>query len=357
MNVYSKLPAQVGRWTHLAVTWSDAGTSLVVDGVVEAMSDMAGPVSGGDVPVRLGGFDENLNKFNGAVDEILIHDVAKHGYYLRGRAHPGLPAIRFLANSSVVNHGTTEAPEFPLRDYALHWGDQAATASVPFVPSPDGGTACYGLLNKCLGYAAWWRFNEGSGTTVVGSSAEHHYGVLGAGDASPAWVAGKEGTALKFVGTDGTEDTLLAGGDYQFDGPFTVEAVAELLVEAAGRIVTWSGPNNIIWSLYRNDPGVAKFVVGTNAGAESDLGYNVGDQWVLAAVVDSAVKLYVDYDKAETEGVGGTLPTDDSPSLGIGYNVKDAVNFEGTVDSVRIMSRALTPDEFLHYPLLSWEYE
>lgn len=30
------------------------------------------------------------------------------------------------------------------------------------------------------------------------------------------------------------------------------------------------------------------------------------------------------------------------------------VNFEGIVDSVRIMSRALTPDEFLHYPLPEW---
>jgi hypothetical protein len=33
-----------------------------------------------------------------------------------------------------------------------------------------------------------------------------------------------------------------------------------------------------------------------------------------------------------------------------------ALFFAGLVDSVRLMSRALTPDEFLHYPMAAWEY-
>src|SRR4030042_5271152 len=47
--------------------------------------------------------------------------------------------------------------------------------------------------------AAYWKFDEGSGTTAFGSSGNGNDGIF---NGNPQWVAGKFGGALEFNGDD-----------------------------------------------------------------------------------------------------------------------------------------------------------
>ena len=57
----------------------------------------------------------------------------------------------------------------------------------------------------------WWRFDEGSGTTVTDASGNGNNGTLNGG---PQWVAGNFGGALEF---DGTDDYVDCGSDPSLD--------------------------------------------------------------------------------------------------------------------------------------------
>ncbi len=348
--------ARLKQWTHLAVSWGGGATKLYVNGLLVDEGDSEPTfVEGFNQPVCLG-TGALGHSFNCAVDEVIVHSVVKSPDYIYRRANPGVPMVRFLSNSEVVNRGSANDPSYLLRELVLHWGDVAAELAVPFVPDSSGGAKCHGLLNSCLGYGAWWKFNEGGGTTAVDSSTANLYATM-AGDSSPAWVTGREGAALLF---DGVDDGLAAAGDFQFDSSLSVEAAAKPADDETGLMVTWGGATTWLWSLYRDASDLKPRLLVSAKQPPANEAMSIGSWYAVAGTWgDSTVTTYVDGIPGPTSTQAGPLPTDGDSSLGLGKSpVAGAENpFAGVIDSVRIMSRALTVDELLHSPPLSWELD
>ena len=354
LSLYSQAITQTGVWRHLAFTWDGKTEVLYLDGVAHASTAIGIKVHSPGNSIAIGAYkdggDPVTDSFPGAIDDVLLHNVAKSPDYIYNRANPGVPNVRFLANTVVENQGTDENPSYPLRGYSLHWGNADATAELPFVGSQQqDGDPCYGLLNGCLGYAGWWRFNEGRGSTAVDSSINRGHGTI---PGTSVWTNGLDGVALAGAGSpvtvpykDSYDPTLLTlEGSFRLDN--LTEVVYPLRKSEAYDLLVYEGEPRA----YANVGGAHTYTYGDNV--------EQGAWLQLATQYDgSSVVLLQNTSVLSQEEVSGEL-ANGSQELWLGLNSVGAGSFfSGALDDVRLMNRALSPDEMLHYPLLDWTLE
>ena len=353
-----------GHWHHLAV--SKTGTndlSLFVDGVGYACEAEIDGSPGPVVPAAdawsfgrcLG---SNPHFLPGKIDDVLIHAVAKSPEYIYRRANPGVPTVRFLASTEVDDAG---ADGFDWYDYALHWGDGDATAQQAELAGLDG-EECYGLLSPCIGYAGWWRFNEGATGIAVDSSTHKraservNVGVR-QGIAGPGGDFTGDASYLKC-----TED-LLDGSEWTVEASVNLDIIEE---DDYHQLVRWgdvgSGQG---FALYKattqlgvDDTAVTLFLW------DSPGGYSVGEVLMepgsdvsLAGTYDGTIANFYQggtIDDSQTVPYNAVI----SPVFRIGSRGDTAEgSLEGTdgmIDEVRIMNRSLMKDEQLYYPVAAW---
>ncbi|MBI2465307.1 DUF2341 domain-containing protein [Candidatus Shapirobacteria bacterium] len=138
--------------------------------------------------------------------------------------------FRFIDNSGNLldyyisaNTGTT-APTFHIQIPTFSSGAQTiyayygnATATNGFQNSDFSTQATsytigsYGTEEKGGGPVAYWKFNEGVGTTIYDSSANNKFGVFGSGTSAPNWISDKQCISDKCISFDGSNDKLTIG--------------------------------------------------------------------------------------------------------------------------------------------------
>ena len=361
--------SHIGRWTHLAVTYDGKYASLYVDGQERGREDFDGPVDYGGSPELTIGDELDLgapsgdHNLRGLIDEVILHSVAKSPDYMFHRANPGVPEARFLART-VIN----EIPDqgYPFVDYDLHWGSAGATAVMPFVGDNDGNH-CYGLLNDCLGYAGWWRLNEGRGTVAVDWSTGKSNGVY---TANTVWAAGIEGLAFKGDGqaryaliedeprfhvSQGTWEAVFIPG-VEWEGPS----------EQDGRILSKliSGSLKDYGLFIHKDTGKLRFTIEPPGPVEQYHAYSDNDAWAMGQSYQAAVRsgaagtcLFTNQVQQQdgSEYSGGLYGQ--GAAITIGAFLEYQEYFDGLLDGFRFMSRALEPDEMLHYPLAGYPWD
>ena len=363
---------EAGRWYHMAV---------VYEGVLEKPSFYLNGLSlsehqagKGGVPMDshdwiVGRYDHDVGQyFSGRIDEILFHNVAKSADYVYHRANPGTPKVRFLGNTVVENQGTEQAPSYPVRTYKMYWGDENATAVMPFVSSlPDAPVvvpdSCFGLLSGCHGYAGWWRFNEGGGDVAVDSStAKRNAEFVGS-----AFANGAESLAAHIASA---EQTIVVPANPALTG------FGQLTAEAQVKPTSWSDNEfdaNVVFASEQDDPtlgspdcfrlylrnnehrafaspnGIKQVILTDTVPAAS--------AWQHTALVHSGeeLSLLVDHVQVGSGDLEGPLAAAETDFWIGGNNGPDnAYHFDGLIDSARVSNRALMHDEFLHFPMLRW---
>jgi len=223
---------------------------------------------------------------------------------------------------------------------AAHKGNVWSFTTLPYITMTDPNLV------------GWWKFEEGSGDTVLDSSGHGNHGKLRNG---PQWVAGFDGDALEF---DGVNDWV----EVPHDDTLTVDN--EVSVMAWINTTRHTGPpgqdyQGIIakgnstrsYSLYTQAAGTLHFsttsegaYVGSSSAEQVPL-----DEWVhvAAMVVDGRHEYYINGEPAGEGGGGITLPgATDTDSVVIGRTQEGATrSFLGMIDDPRIYNRALTQDE------------
>ena len=345
---------QDSRWHHYAAVRNTSADALLlyVDGILvaEAEDTTASSVKPNyalwlGVKHKDGGIEQYLR---GAIDEIIIHNVAKSPDYIYRRANPGLPSVRFLVDTDEQPSGQT----YPYKSYGLTWGEQNAKHEAPLVEdvnNANGGKPCVGLLSPCNGYAGWWRLNEASGASFHDDST---YAGIGTHSATtPAIIQGVENTAVDF-----SEHSVVATGDHLELSEFTAEATlkADKLQDAGiyGKIgAVGNGQYNYRLNSYGDGKLVANFEVGDQDCSVSVPGAYEAEEWISTAFAydGQTSSFWRQYSDESTLNCAG--PDLGSGSFHIGSGDGTPPHFEGIIDSVRIMNRALTADEFLHHPL------
>ena len=353
-------------WRHFAVV-RDAVAKKVrvyVDGLeVAAGADKGQSVNQKGMNFFIGAYNNKgsaVTLLDGAIDDVIIHKVAKTPDYLAKRAR-GLPRVRFLAHTAdKANSGGT----FDFHKYELRWGNAAAKAVPTALVGLDKSSKCGAILSPCLGYAGRWRLNEGAGTVAVDESADrNHGGHVG----TPSWAATNDGVGLKLstAGKTGVAIAKATSLDLAQSDSVTVEVafsptpgwtnVPLLFTTAAGdkalnQLYLVGGDVHFQMRGANNDQGAdAKHTIGTPAAgtwyamaARWDAQSTTAQLFLAGSAVGTPSKL------AQSGGVSGK-------AYGIGYYPGSSDgHFDGVIGGVRMMKRGLEPDELLHYPLAQW---
>lgn len=199
---------------------------------------------------------------------------------------------------------------------------------------------------------AYWRFDEGSGTTAADATGDHP-GTLGAGS---SWTSpGIAGSALANDGVDGRVSVA------PFDvigSAMTISAWVRLasLDNAEGRLVSKaSGANeqDHYWMLSQIGTTGVRFRLKTAEGGTTTLASPAGQlsagSWVfVAATYDGAtMRLYVDDTEVAAVAKTGVLNTDNSVAIGLANQPSGSGNrpLDGDLDEVKIYDRALSASE------------
>ena len=212
--------------------------------------------------------------------------------------------------------------------------------------------------------AAYWKFDDGSGTTAFDSSGNGNNGIF---NGDPQWVAGKFGGALEFNGNDyvncGNGPSLQIQAQITIAFWFKVQAFSNTWEaflaksDSAYRASRGDGTGNA------THMGASGTSVGGGNGWFNGTVIVTGGQWHhYAATYDgSAGRIYIDGVLDVTSPGTGQINLSSS-DLYIGENSGATGRFlHGLMDEVRIYSRALTGTEILgvmagagaEYPLAS----
>jgi hypothetical protein len=199
---------------------------------------------------------------------------------------------------------------------------------------------------------AVWRFDEGVDSIAADASGgENDATITGAN-----WTAGKYGSGLKFDGSQSDYVTVPDAQVLRLGASQTVETWISVDNNAAN-LVRLVGKGNLThrnYGLWRESDGDMLFqIYGTsdncdfwdNAGPGSDANIAKGTGWhhVAGTYNGSVGNLYIDGNLVSSSTCAVGTPYNGSDSLTIGYSTMAGHSyFNGTIDDVKIFSRALS---------------
>jgi parallel beta-helix repeat protein len=209
---------------------------------------------------------------------------------------------------------------------------QRCSATYSCIENGDAGTGNISS-DPCLmslpeeGMIAWWKFDEGTGTTAYDSAGNNDGNIYGA-----TWTTGQIGGALSF---DGEDDYVEVSG---LTNP--VNMTYALWIKAN----SLSGGYDTLLEFGSDDPWLGITTTGeiTLWGyVTSSLPITTGQWYHIAVTSDGSESIiYID-GQADANGWANT---DTGTGLGIGYHSGDTP-FDGIIDEVMILNRALSAGE------------
>jgi hypothetical protein len=198
------------------------------------------------------------------------------------------------------------------------------------------------------GLIAYYPLDEGAGTTAWDGSANNN---TGAGT-NTTWTTGKVGGGVAMNGSDRYVD--IADSSSLDPSTITVSAWLNSTTNTtfASAVSKWNNttPQNGEWILgHGSVAGTYRFLVrigGTNYDVESSTGFSTGAFHHVVGTYDgSTVRLYVDGVEVGTPAtITSTMPAS-STNMRIGNRVGNTNYYNGTVDEVKVFSKALLDKE------------
>ncbi|MGK2863145.1 MAG: LamG-like jellyroll fold domain-containing protein [Chitinophagaceae bacterium] len=208
------------------------------------------------------------------------------------------------------------------------------------------------LANNAAGMVAYYRMNEGSGTTTI-NSCTNSAGINGTLINGPAWVASPVQYGANAISFDGTNDMINIPDDN------TLDITSALTLEAWCYAIKNTGIQNVISKSSNTQNNGYIFPRTDNGWSSVILYFHIAGGWRtlsapypslytwhhLAATYDGAsIKLYINGVLAASQAQTGTI-TANSNVLGLGNQTGYAEYFGGYTDEMRIWNVARTQTE------------
>ena len=208
------------------------------------------------------------------------------------------------------------------------------------------------------GPIAYWKFDEGSGTTTYDSTSNQNNGVFGTGNSSPTWADESQCISGKCLRFDGKQYVNLGSsikyGATKTNGAYTIEAWIKVdnIINSSNVLTHHLGGIDYFSVGEGNSTGkfrtmVKDVVNNVNYWPESTNGIESKKWNHVVFILEQGVgyKYYINgkLDKIFNNSNLGFYPTTDTAF--IGYGTDSASFFKGYIDDVKIYSYARTADQ------------
>ena len=299
------------KFHHLCLTYDGTNRNMYIDGIqkLSVGSTWLGTTRWPTNGVNIG--HENNNspyyKFNGIIDEVKIYPYART-----------TSQIKLDYNSRGSSSGSS-----------VNLGVKSST-------NPD-------LSSKLIAY---YKFDEGVGTTIYDSSLSKNNGNIGTGNSTPTWQTENQcvfGKCLNFLGGAYMSSRMQAGNTIPLSDTFSISHWIKS--SSGGYSVSNAGSGNG-YRLGIGGGGRVGFLIGNSGGyTETSCGTKVinDNKWhLITGIYNNTINKFICYIdgkyEAEVTVVNFTGFQTGAPAIG-GYS------FTGLIDEVKIYNTALTADE------------
>ena len=202
------------------------------------------------------------------------------------------------------------------------------------------------------GPIAYWKFDEGVGTTAYDSSSNQNNGVFGAGNSAPTWADESQCISGKCLKFDGSNDYINANNSNALN--IQNNTITLSLWTKYTSTSGWEGllykdnGNGMGYQLFINSSNQIAFGIYTTSFTR--LTYNTAisqNTWHhIEAVYDgSNMKIYLDGSMVTSTPKSGNIADSSSRPLLIGKSTITGENFNGFIDDIKIYPYARTADQ------------
>ena len=245
--------------------------------------------------------------------------------------------LRSYSDATIYCNGSGSCNNYSCSAYS---DSVVATCNSCQYPS---GSSCvnYGATESCgpTDYAAYWKFDEGSGSSVADSSGGGRTGTFSGG---ASWTAsGKLGSALVF---DGSTNGVTASAPFTQNTDWTLAAWVKSSMggSGAGGVIQMGGPTCSGYTITYN--GGVFYPLYSCIAWNTSFAYGNDGTWqhLVVTRTGGVTKSYLN---------GTQITTDYSTPAAMGASnvtigsAEGAYRFRGTIDDVKIYSRALSGAE------------
>jgi hypothetical protein len=293
---------------------------------------------------------------------LLSQSALVHGVGAGFTAIMGNNASSWAAAASFPSYGSTVLADSPSIDYRA---DDAASATAGSAATDSSGNSRTGTYDgSTSGPSQWWRFDQGSGTTVADRSGGGWKGTLNGG---VTWATGKYGTGVNFPSASFSNSVVSSQLPIRTSQSFSVAAWVNISDTAGVRTAVSAGTTGSFSGFYlKYDAGQWRFSMpyssNTANGSMDQIGVAAGSptgQWVhLVGVYNASTYLMTLYVNGASAATGtrstatGAVNWDATGGLTLGQSRYAYSNpgivadpWIGTIDDVRLYSRALSASD------------
>lgn len=226
------------------------------------------------------------------------------------------------------------------------------TATTDATPSADanGGDANDAAMAPCdePGLVGRWRFDEGAGVVAHDCTSGTHDGTI----TGAQWATGKVGPGALSFGDDSVDVGNAAAFQLTADMTLAAWVKEDVASTSAGRIISKSSQLDRGWELNFEGATSIEFKVATGTTSYSQVATSFGNdgEWHHIAGVystaNTSMRIYVDGQEAiSTTGAPTSQRDAPFPVLIGAMPGETCCRFSGSIDDVRVYSRALTAAE------------
>jgi hypothetical protein len=222
-------------------------------------------------------------------------------------------------------------------------------SDTPVVDASDSG-ACPPNGDPSL--VAYYRFDEGAGTTVHDCSGNGNDGTILTSPSGGSWVKGHVGTAIAVDGTAGCV-AIKSSTQLALTSAMTVTAWVNVTQYVSITYIVGKSidATHLGWRLGTNAPSTLIYLLGTNSDAGVTDSIQISNEptstWlhVAATFTNGNLHEYVNA-TSQTTGTGPAAIYDDANAVvTIGCRADNSSYFIGQIDEVRLYDRALSAVE------------
>lgn len=342
-------------WTHVSFVKQGVTGYLYVNGVLDAIKrGVPNPaVYSAAAATMIGDFPGGGHRFHGYIDEVRLSNTARS-------------AEEIMMSAQRRPYSVYTSPVIDFNSDTSGWNPFSWTEMG--VRTGDGETP-----KDTSGLVAQWNFNETSGTTLTanaGSCGSSCNGSLAFFGTAAACLDSQEDTTAGCTSSGWTADNRRWGaGALMFDGTDDYVSVpdhASLALTSTVSVESWFKYDKLTsGSIFnrRNASNIGGYILETGgvngisfyvyttgwASAYSGDGVLTPGQWYHAVGTydGSAIRLYLNGRLVKSAAISGAITNPASPLVWIGKNIAGNTLFDGTIDSTRVYSRALSAEEVL----------